>query len=122
MPGKIGWIDLTVDNAEETRDFYQAVADWESSGVDMGDYEDFCVMPKGTEDAIAGICHRRGPNESMPGGWLIYIVVDDLEQSRAKCLEMGGKIIVETRDLGPGGKFCVIEDPSGAHAALFQSN
>jgi hypothetical protein len=37
--GKIGWIDMTV------------------------------------EDAIAGVCHARGSNADLAGGWLIYVTV-----------------------------------------------
>ena len=27
------------------------------------------------EDAIAGVCHARGSNADLPGGWLIYVTV-----------------------------------------------
>ncbi|PJA97553.1 MAG: glyoxalase, partial [Ignavibacteriales bacterium CG_4_9_14_3_um_filter_34_10] len=38
--GSIGWIDLTVNNAEEVRDFYSKVIGWKSENVPMGDYFD----------------------------------------------------------------------------------
>lgn len=120
MAGKVGWIDLTVENAEEVRDFYQQVTGWKSTSVEMGSYDDYCMIPSDSDDAVAGICHRQGVNSSIPGGWMIYITVDDVESSKNKCLELGGKIVVETRDMGAGGKICVIEDPSGATAALFE--
>ena len=53
--GKIGWIDITVDDAEGLRDFYANVVGWKPVKVDIG-----------------------------------------------------------------GGRFAVIEDPSGAVAALYQ--
>ena len=42
--GKIGWTDLTVDNADEIRDFYTAVVGWKSSSVDMGEYSDYSMV------------------------------------------------------------------------------
>lgn len=32
--GKIGWIDMTVDDAEGVRDFYKHVVGWGSEDVD----------------------------------------------------------------------------------------
>jgi predicted enzyme related to lactoylglutathione lyase len=117
--GKIGWIDMTVDNASGLRDFYQEVVGWNVEDTSMGDYSDFTMLSPGDGDAIAGICHARGSNADLPGGWLIYITVADVETSAAACIDNGGKIVVEPRGLA-GGRFCVIEDPDGATAALYQ--
>ena len=35
--GKIGWIDMTVENAAELRDFYSAVVGWRHEEVSMGE-------------------------------------------------------------------------------------
>ena len=79
-PGTIGWIDLTVDDAEGVRDFYQEVVGWKSDPVDMGDYNDYSMVP--TEgDAVAGICHARGGNAAMPSTWTIYIIVENHQES-----------------------------------------
>ena len=50
LPGQIGWIDLTVPDAEAVRDFYQSVTAWSPSPVDMGGYNDFCMTPTGAGD------------------------------------------------------------------------
>jgi predicted enzyme related to lactoylglutathione lyase len=55
----------------------------------------------------------------LPSGWLIYIIVADVEASAAACTENGGKIIVEPRGLA-GGRFCVVKDPAGSVAGLYQ--
>ena len=117
--GKIGWIDMTVDNASGLRDFYEKVVGWRVEDTSMGDYSDYTMLSPGDGDAIAGVCHARGSNADLPGGWLIYITVADVESSAAACVENGGKVIVPPRGLA-GGMFCVIEDPSGATAALYQ--
>ena len=55
----------------------------------------------------------------LPAGWLIYITVADVKTSAAACAANGGEVLVEPRGLA-GGQFCVIRDPSGATAALYQ--
>ena len=77
--GEIGWIDMTVDDATATRDFYQDVVGWNVEDTSMGDYSDYTMMSPGDGEAIAGICHARGSNSDLPGGWLIYIVVADVD-------------------------------------------
>ncbi len=116
--GKIGWIDMSVENAGEIRDFYKAVVGWGSEDVSMGEYADYSMTTAGGE-AVSGICHARGSNAELPPGWLIYITVADAAASAAACTAHGGELLVEPRDLA-GGRFCVIRDPSGAIAALYQ--
>ena len=117
--GKVGWIDISVDEAGGLRDFYQEVVGWESDAVSMGEYTDYTMKMPANGEEISGICHSRGSNADLPGGWLIYIIVADVEASAVICTEKGGKLIIEPRELA-GGRFCVIEDPSGATAALYQ--
>ncbi len=119
MIGKIGWIDITVDDATGLRDFYAKVVGWQSENVSMGDYDDFAMAMPGSGEAVTGICHARGDNADLPRGWLIYIVVADIAESIAACETGGGRIVLAPRDLA-GGRFCIIEDPSGATAALYQ--
>jgi len=118
--GKVGWIDITVDDAEALRDFYANVTGWKAENVDMGDYSDFTMTMPGSGTPSAGICHARGGNVGLPAQWLIYIVVADADASAAACAEHGGKVLVGPKDIG-GGRFAVIEDPSGAVAALYQA-
>jgi predicted enzyme related to lactoylglutathione lyase len=120
MPGKIGWVDLTVPDAAAIRDFYQSVTGWTSSPVEMGGYQDFCMHPPGEAAPVAGICHARGSNSGLPPVWLVYINVDNIDESVRRCESMGGKIRKPVVSMGSHGRYCVIEDPAGAVAALFE--
>jgi len=118
-PGTIGWIDLTVDDAPALRDFYAAVAGWESTPVPMGGYDDYCLGPGDGGDPVVGVCHRRGGNAAMPSQWLIYIVVADLDASLRACAAGGGALVGEVRSMGEA-RYAVIRDPAGALCALYQ--
>ena len=41
MAGDVGWMDLTVEKAEDVRDFYAEVIGWTAQGLDMGGYDDW---------------------------------------------------------------------------------
>ncbi len=118
--GKIGWFDLTVEDAPAIRDFYSKVVGWKPEDVSMGEYNDFNMTMPESGDAAAGICHARGGNAELPPQWLIYITVADVDESAAACRDNGGKVLVGPKSMGDG-KFAVIEDPNGSVAALYQS-
>lgn len=120
VAGTIGWHDLTVDDAEGVRAFYEAVAGWKPGPVDMGGYQDWCMTPPGADAPVGGICHKRGGNAGLPSQWLMYINVDDLDASMEKCAANGGEVIAGPKQAGGMGRYCVIRDPAGAVAGLFE--
>lgn len=115
--GSIAWIDLTVPNAAEIKEFYTAVTGWQASPHDMGAYHDFDIKKPADGDIVTGICHGRDTNANIPAQWLIYITVADVEASAKRCVALGGHIIDGPRMMGEN-HFCVIQDPAGAVAAL----
>ncbi|MFN0133497.1 MAG: VOC family protein [Phycisphaerales bacterium] len=120
-PGTIGWMDLTIPDAEPVRRFYESVVGWASIGVDMGGYKDFAMTAPDSDRPVAGICHARGVNTGVPPCWLLYVSVPDLDAALARVRRSGGDVVGTIR-AGGGGRYCVIQDPSGAFAALYQSD
>lgn len=121
MPnGRITWVDLTVPEADSLRAFYERVAGWSSSPVDMGGYSDYEMLARGTEEPVAGICHAKGVNAKIPAAWMIYITVGDLDESLAAALALGGEVLDGPREMGPTSKMAIVRDPAGAVFALFQ--
>ncbi len=118
--GSVSWFDLTVPDAEEVKSFYSKVVGWESQPVNMGDYNDFNMNSPVSGETKAGICNKRGGNASLPSQWMIYITVKNLDESAELCKELGGKILVEPKEMSGYGRYCVIEDPAGAVCALFE--
>lgn len=118
--GSINWVDLTVADADKLRDFYAAVVGWSATELEMGGYSDFCMNEQSTERAVAGICHARGLNAGAPPVWLIYITVANLDESIARCVELGGEVVAPPRTIGKQGRYCIVRDPAGAVAGLFE--
>ena len=116
-PGTIGWMDLTVADADGVRDFYREVAGWEPAPVEMGGYSDWMMGPPGA-DPVAGVCNARGGNAGLPPVWLIYITVADLDASLEACIARGGEVLADPR--GSKMRYAVIRDPAGAACALIE--
>ena len=120
QPGHVGWVDLTVDNAPEIRDFYRAVMGWEYREVQMDEgYADYSMTTMEGQD-VTGICHARGPNEGLPAQWLVYFTVAALELALSEVRERGGALLRAPFEM-EAGRYAVIRDPAGAVCALFQA-
>ena len=117
--GTILWRDLTVEDADAVGAFYAAVVGWRTRPHPMGGYDDLEMVCPDTGRSVAGICHARGGNASLPPQWLVYVAVDDVEASAARCRELGGAVIDGPRPMGES-TFCVVRDPAGAVLALLQ--
>jgi hypothetical protein len=116
--GTFAWHDLTVEDAPVLRDFYAAVVGWRPEPVSMGDYDDFNLVAANGQP-VAGVCHARGENAEVPPAWMNYVLVADLDTSLRRATELGGRVVVPTRDTGRD-RYAVVADPAGAVLALFQ--
>ncbi len=116
--GRLGWIDLTVEGADEVRDFYAAVVGWAPEPVDMGGYADYNMLDE-TGTPAAGVCHRKAGNADQPAGWIPYFVVRDLDAALSALTEKGGQLLGEVRSAG-GVRYTMAADPRGTPFALWE--
>jgi len=117
--GDMAWIDLSVNNAEQVKDFYQAVVGWKTEEVSMGDYNDYSMHNAKTNKAVTGICHSRGVNTDLPATWMPYFLVADIDDAVAKVKSQGGTLITPIKSMGGDDRYVVIKDPAGAACALY---
>jgi predicted enzyme related to lactoylglutathione lyase len=117
--GAVSWTDLTIEHAENIRDFYKNVVGWKSMDIGMGDYNDFCMLSPEDNQVRTGICHARGVNVGIPPQWIIYINVANLDESLDATIKNGGKLVNGPRKMGEA-RYCIIQDPAGAFVGLFE--
>ena len=119
--GRVAWLDLTVDDAAATRDFYREVVGWSVEEVAMRDgehrYADYNMLGDDGNPS-AGVCHARGPNADLPPVWMIYLPVGDLAESLRRVPEEGGTVLKTQKQANGEIMYAVIRDPAGAHLAL----
>lgn len=114
--GVVEWRDLTVDNAEQVSDFYAHVVGWQREPVSMGDYDDYNM--NNAQGTVAGVCHAKGDNADLPPQWLMYVRVENVQQSVKKTVALGGEIIKGPTEYG-GETYYVIRDPAGAILSVY---
>lgn len=121
--GRIMWLDLTVPNADSTRDFYRDVVGWCVQDVEMKDgdtkYADYNML-NGNGEPAAGICHARGVNTGLKPVWMMYLPVDDMAESLRIAQEEGGKVLKTMQRANGEYLHAVIEDPVGVVFAIVQ--
>lgn len=122
-PGTINWHDLTLENAGELKEFYKAVAGWEVQEIPMknGDEQYFdYAMKDSNGNGAGGICHAKGMNTGIPAQWMMYISVENINESVAQAKNLGGKVLKEYTSKEGSLMYAMIQDPAGAVFALAQ--
>ncbi len=117
--GRIGWVDLTVQDAVGVREFYEAVAGWTHVEVPVEDHVDFSMVPPGGDAPVAGVCHQLGKNANIPSQWLMYITVPDLDAAVRAATERGGAVVDGPTSI-EGSQFVVLRGLAGEVFALWQ--
>lgn len=114
--GQFFWADLTVKDSAPLREFYSKVLGWKEHPVKMKDgeedYEDHAMMVDETTPA-GGICNQRGVNKNIPSQWIMYVLVENVEDSLQKCIELGGELIHGSKKKDGTYQFVIVKDPQG---------
>ena len=114
--GAFCWNDLASTDAEAAKMFYTELFGWklkesQDAGVDYSE-----IMVGGRE--MGGIYQMTAEQGNMPSHWMPYVAVDDVDASARRVEELGGKVCVPPTDIPNTGRFCVINDPTGATLSL----
>ena len=116
--GEFCWTEIATANLEKCKPFYSEIFGWNikaSENTDIGmEYLEF-GSNEGT--SCGGMFEMK---EEMYGGnmppphFMNYIAVDDVDETARQAFELGGKVIVPPMEIPNVGRFCVIQDPTGA--------
>lgn len=114
----MSWIDVAAGDPDRIREFYTEVVGWSANGgADSAPPAEPGFGPEGDGPPEPGF-YPHGIDAGLPPRWLVYITVDDVDWSAARCVQLGGEVVVNPRRVGVG-RFCVIRDPAGAVCSLF---
>jgi predicted enzyme related to lactoylglutathione lyase len=121
--GQFCWNELATSNLEESKNFYSELFGWDLQKSDATGMEYYEFGSPGGQRVggmwqITDDCGGAESTEKMSPRWMSYIAVDDVDRSAAKVAELGGNICVPPTDIPNVGRFCVINDPSGATFSL----
>jgi len=111
------FIELNSDEPVKSREFFNELLDWEFE--DIPHAGDIYTIIKTGKEPDGGLF--KNPVPEAPSHFLVYISVDDVEAVTKKAQEIGATVHKEPTEVSGMGKFCVIEDPTGAAFALWET-
>lgn len=117
--GTFVWNELATTNVQAAKDFYNKVFGWEYTDKKMDDMTYTIIKHNGKD--FGGIWAIPSAQQSqIPPHWLAYILVEDVNKSLESAKKNGATILKPIQQAGDMGRFAIIQDPTGAHIALWQ--
>ena len=115
-PGGASWIECLSSDPGASRSFLEALFGWKG-GEGSGGYVVFSL----DGERVGGLMATplSVPADS-PSYWLVYFAVTDVAATCAAAAEAGGLVLEPAHDIEEG-RFAVLEDPTGAVFAVYQS-
>ena len=116
-PGALTWNELVTADFDAVRRFYADLFGWAYQDVE-GSPIPYAIIRNG--DRSNGSIRAQGNAEKgMPSYWAPYFAVASCDESCAKAVELGGRVVVVTARV-PAGAFAGLTDPPGAFFAIFE--
>ena len=127
--GSFCWQELATTDLDAALNFYKTLLGWEiKEGTAPGGgmvYNEIVVggqhvggMYKMGAECEGSAGEGSAPRPPMPSHWMSYVAVDDVDERAKQAAELGGKVCVPPMDIPGVGRFCVINDPTGATISL----
>ncbi|MFM2045119.1 MAG: hypothetical protein RLY86_3695 [Pseudomonadota bacterium] len=116
--GTICWNELATRDLDKAKAFYGGLLGWTYAEVPMEGGVTYVIAKCNGKDA-GGMMKMEGEMwGDIPSHWMGYIAVADVDASAARVAELGGTVCVPPTDIPNVGRFCVINDPTGAPISL----
>ncbi|MCP5524622.1 MAG: VOC family protein [Verrucomicrobiales bacterium] len=122
-PGRVSWNELISPDPKASAKFYGGLFGWQATpftppGAAPGG-PPYTLFKTDAEDmGTAGMV--QSPQPTMPPLWLPYVMVENVDTSLAKAVELGGKALMEVMSIGGVGRIAVVQDPLGAVFGLHE--
>jgi uncharacterized protein len=113
MNGQFVWYELTTPDVEAAKKFYPRVAGWGTQAFDR----DYTMWTNGGVP-IAGLFQLSDEmrQQGVPPNWMPYVESSNVDETAAKAVSLGGRVVHGPVDIPGTGRFAVVQDP---HSAVF---
>jgi predicted enzyme related to lactoylglutathione lyase len=115
MANRFNWVEIRVRDLEKARGFYGNLFDWKIKGDENKDWAYWLID---TGEKPDGGMWRFPQGKQL--GVLVYISVDDIDQTLKRVVELGGKIVAPKSKEGENA-MATIADLDGNLFGLHQS-
>jgi predicted enzyme related to lactoylglutathione lyase len=114
--GTFIWHDLMTTDLATSKHFYTKLFDWKAvtheGGMPYTEISTAAGRPQGGMMA-------EDPSKGIPSHWMGYVLVENVDKTTARAVELGGKTLMAPMDIPQVGRFAVLQDPQGATFAPF---
>jgi predicted enzyme related to lactoylglutathione lyase len=121
-PGTFCWVELATSSSEAAKSFYAQLFGWGFIDSPMGPDSVYTMLK--LDDKDVGGLYQLMPDmvaANIPPHWLSYVLVENADESAEKAKSAGATLLKEPFDISTIGRMAVIQDPTGAVFALWQS-
>lgn len=115
--GTFCWNELITRDMAGAEKFYTELLGWKAVDSGMPGMK-YTLFKFGDKDAGGLMDMPPDVPKEVPSHWMAYIAVDDVDAIANKVGELGGKILHGPQDVPEVGRFCIIQDPTGAVVSL----
>jgi predicted enzyme related to lactoylglutathione lyase len=114
--GAVCWNELVTPNLEEAARFYTGVFGWSVREQKLDGIGAYMVFQRNGKDTAGA---RRPPQGApCPGGWMVYIRVENVDRAAGRAKELGGRVMAPPEDIPGIGRYAVLTDPDGSVFAV----
>ncbi|HUE25049.1 MAG TPA: VOC family protein [Bryobacteraceae bacterium] len=118
--GAFVWVELGTYDQAAAKSFYASLFGWTASDMPMGPGEYYTIFRLDGRDAAAAYTLHPDRSGGAPPHWMPYISVDSTDDSAARAVQIGGKVVAPPLDVFDAGRMAVVQDPTGATFSLWQ--
>lgn len=113
--GAFCWWELQTHDLEKAKAFYTGLFGWVAGGNEQ--YVEWVHDGK----SIGGLLKIQPEwgDGNVPPNWQSYVMAESVDDSTAKTVELGGKVLMPPMDIPGTGRFSVVADPQGAVFSLY---
>jgi uncharacterized protein len=117
--GKFCYNELHTTDVPAAKKFYKSLFKWKYDGM-MSDGTQYAMVqnPDGGPP-IAGVMQNQVPN--LHSFWLSFVEVHSVKRTLARVVKLGGKVLNKYTPIPDMGAFGVLQDPTGAAIAVWET-
>lgn len=116
--GEFCWTEIATTNLEACKTFYTELFGWnlkQSTATDGEmEYQEYSVGENYPAGGMFQMEKEMYGGTVPPPHFMNYITVDSVDDAAGKVFDLGGKIVSPPADIPNVGRFCVVQDPTGA--------
>ena len=113
------WNELMTRDKKGAEKFYTELLGWKADQIDMPALK-YTIFKAGEKQAAGMMDMPADVPAEVPAHWMAYIAVDDIDTLAEKVQKLGGKLMRGPEDVPDVGRFCIIQDPTGAVVSLIK--